>query len=146
MELAAPVCMEEGVAVCVEEGVPVPVWVDEGVLVCVELEELVWEEEGVLVCVLLGVDVCVELAVPVCVEEGVLVWLLALEPVAEGSTDLDTVGVAHTGSAAHTAETQPQVELPQHAVSAQSVAPLPSLSRPSVQISAEMAIWQPPRM
>ena len=84
----------------------------------------------------------VELGVPVCV------WLPVPVPVLEevGSTDLVIVGVAHTGSAAHTAEPQPQVELPQHAVSAQSVAPLRSLSRPSVQTSAEMAIWQPPRM
>jgi hypothetical protein len=64
----------------------------------------------------------------------------------EGATVNDDVGVTQIGSAAHAAELQPHVALPQHAVSAQSVALLRSLSTPSVQISAVMALLQPPTM
>ena len=64
----------------------------------------------------------------------------------EGATVNDGVGVTQTGSAAHAAELQPHAALPQHAVSAQSVAPFMSLSMPSVQISAETAMLQPPTM
>ena len=101
---------------------------------------------GVALRVLGGVAGNVALGVPV------PVWLLLDVPVldgdanGDGATVNDDVGETQTGSAAHAAEPQPHAALPQHAVSAQSVAPFMSLSMPSVQISAETATLQPPTM